>query len=151
MKSHPEIETAMRAVACRVLVSLIFLLSFTACSQRTVNLDVAVYNYWPRAIYDVTVNSQYAGGAFMAYEPGNAGGKIVCCVKIARGPVSVEYSLGGPEGAPRLGERIHATAVLQALPGNAKVLTLHVYPDETAVAEASREYVDERPEPQAKK
>ncbi len=115
------------------------------------NLDVSIYNYWPRAIYDVAVNGQYAGGAFMAYEPGNAGGKIVCCVKVKQGPISIEYSLGGPEGAPRLGERIHATAVLSELPGNSKVLTVHVYPNETAVAEASKEYVDERPEPEAKK
>ncbi|WP_334000230.1 hypothetical protein [Burkholderia gladioli] len=115
------------------------------------NLDVAIYNYWPRAIYDVAINGQYAGGAFMAYEPGNAGGKIVCCVKVKPGPISVEYSLGGAEGAPRLGERIHATAVLQTLPGNSKVLTVHVYPNEIAFAEASREYVDERPEPEGKK
>jgi hypothetical protein len=149
MKTRPGI--AFNAAACRLLVGLMSLLPLAACSERTMNLDVSIYNYWPRAIYDVAVNGQYAGGAFMAYEPGNAGGKIVCCVKVKPGPISIEYSLGGAEGAPRLGERIRATAVLQELPGDAKVLTVHVYPNETAFAEASKEYVDERPEPTGKK
>ncbi|PRG42945.1 hypothetical protein C6V06_35015 [Burkholderia gladioli] len=149
MKKRSEI--AINVAVCRLLIGLMSLLPLAACSERTMNLDVAIYNYWPRAIYDVAINGQYAGGAFMAYEPGNAGGKIVCCVKVKPGPISVEYSLGGAEGAPRLGERIHATAVLQTLPGNSKVLTVHVYPNETAFAEASREYVDERPEPEGKK
>lgn len=79
------------------------------------------------------------------------GGSVVCCIKVKPGPIRIEYSLGGSEGMPRLGERIHATAVLTELPGNAKVLTVHVYPDGTAFAEASREYVDERPEPKGKR
>ncbi|MEX3951756.1 hypothetical protein AB4Y40_28885 [Paraburkholderia sp. EG287B] len=115
------------------------------------NIDVSIYNYWPRAIYDVAVNGQYAGGAYMAYHPGGAGGSTVCCVNVKPGPISIDYSLGGPEGAPRLGERIHATAVLRELPGDSRVLTMHVYPNETAVAEASKEYVDERPAPEEKR
>lgn len=144
-------EAAVNSMIRRLIVGLLSVLPLTACLERPMNLDVAVYNYWPRAIYDVAVNGQYAGGAFMAYEPGNAGGKIVCCVKVKPGPISIEYSLGGPQGAPRLGERIHATAVLQELPGDSKVLTVHVYPNATAIAEASKEYVDERPEPEGKK
>ncbi|MEX3844720.1 hypothetical protein [Paraburkholderia sp. BR10882] len=46
------------------------------------NIDVSIYNYWPRAIYDVAVNGQYAGGAYMAYHPGGAGGSTVCCVTV---------------------------------------------------------------------
>ncbi|WDD91861.1 DUF3304 domain-containing protein [Burkholderia sp. FERM BP-3421] len=115
------------------------------------NLDVSIYNYWPRAIYDVAVNGQYAGGAYMAYHPGGAGGSTVCCIKVKPGPITIEYSLGGSEGMPRLGERVHAIAILQELPSDSKVLTFHVYPDETAFAEASKEFVDERPEPEGKK
>ncbi|WP_407853094.1 hypothetical protein [Burkholderia gladioli] len=136
----------INAMIYRLLVGLMPLLLFSACSERSMNLDVAIYNYWPRAIYDVAVDGQYAGGAFMAYEPGNVGGKVVCCVRVKPGPISIEYSLGGPEGAARLGEKIRATAVLQNLPGNSKILTMHVYPSGTAYAEVSRAYVDERPE-----
>ncbi|WP_179401883.1 hypothetical protein [Burkholderia guangdongensis] len=149
MKS--KADAAMNTLARRLLVGLISVLPLTACSERVMNLDVAIYNYWPRAIYDVAVNGQYAGGAYMAYHPGGAGGSTVCCVKVKPGTVTIEYSLGGSEGAPRLGERIHATAVLSELPGDSKILTVHVYPDESAVAEASKEYVDERPEPEGKK
>ncbi|WP_429252340.1 hypothetical protein [Paraburkholderia sp. GAS333] len=149
MKSR--IDVVKNTLTRRLFASLMILLSLTACSEKTMNLDVAIYNYWPRAIYDVAVNGQYAGGAFMGYHPGGAGGSVVCCVKVKPGPVMIEYSLGGSEGAPRLAERVHATAVLQELPGDSKVLTVHVYPDETAFAEVSKEYVDERPEPQSKK
>ncbi|AJK45308.1 DUF3304 domain-containing protein [Burkholderia plantarii] len=149
MKTRPGI--AFHAAACRLLVGLMSLLPLAACSERTMNLDVSIYNYWPRAIYDVAVNGQYAGGAYMGYHPGGAGGSVVCCIKVKPGPITIEYSLGGSEGMPRLGERIHATAVLQALPDNSKVLTMHVYPNGTAFAEASKEYVDERPEPEDKK
>ena len=144
-------DAAFNTLTRRLLVGLLSVLPLAACSERPTNLDVSIYNYWPRAIYDVAVNGQYAGGAFMAYHPGGAGGKIVCCVKVKPGPISIDYSLGGPEGAPRLGERIHATAVLRELPGDSRVLTVHVYPNETAVAEASKEYVDERPGPEEKR
>lgn len=144
-------NAAVTTLAHGIFVGLLSVLPLTACSDRPMNLDVAIYNYWPRAIYDVAVNSQYAGGVFMAYEPGNAGGKIVCCVRVKPGPISIEYSLGGAEDTPRVGERIHATAVLQELPGDSKVLTVHVYPNATAIAEVSKEYVDERPEPEDKK
>ncbi|NBI47594.1 DUF3304 domain-containing protein [Burkholderia sp. ISTR5] len=149
METRPRIT--INAVACRLLAVLMSFLLLAACSERSMNLDVSIYNYWPRAIYDVALNSQYAGGAYMAYHPGGAGGSVVCCIKVKPGPIRIEYSLGGSEGMPRLGERIHATAVLTELPGNAKVLTVHVYPDGTAFAEASREYVDERPESKGKR
>jgi hypothetical protein len=144
-------KVAIHALACRWVIGLVFLLPLAACTEKTMNLDIAIYNYWPRAIYDVAVDKQYAGGAYMAYHPGGAGGSAVCCVSIKKGPITVEYSLGGAEGAPRLAERIHSTAVLEELPGDSKVLTVHIYPNETAFAEASQEYVDERPEPQAKR
>jgi hypothetical protein len=124
-------------------------LPLTACSERVMNLDVSIYNYWPRAINDVVVNGQYAGGAFMAYHPGGAGGSAVCCVKVKPGSITIEYSLGGPEGASRLGEKIRATTVLKEIPSDAKVLTVHVYPNGTISAEASAEYVDERPQPES--
>lgn len=140
---------AMKQLVGCLIVGLMAVLPLTACSERVMNLDVAVYNYWPRAINDVVVNGQYAGGAFMAYHPGGAGGSIVCCVKVKPGPITIEYSLGGAEGAPRLGEKNHATTVLREIPDDAKVLTVHVYPNKTISAEASAEYVDERPQPGA--
>ena len=149
MKLKPD--AAVNTLGRCLFVGLLSVLPLTACSERPMNLDVAIYNYWPRAIYDVAVNSQYAGGAYMAYHPGGAGGSTVCCVQVKPGTISIEYSLGGPEGAPRLGERIHATAVLRDLPGGSKILTVHVYPDASAVAEASKEFVDEQPEPGGKK
>ncbi|WP_186071968.1 hypothetical protein [Burkholderia gladioli] len=94
----------INAMIYRLLVGLMTLLLFSACSERSMNLDVAIHNYWPRAIYDVAVDGQYAGGAFMAYEPGNVGGKVVCCVGVKPGPISIEYSLGGQRWPRKFGQ-----------------------------------------------
>lgn len=144
MKS--KIDAAKTALARSLLIGLISVLPLTACSERSMNLDVAVYNYWPRPILDVSVNGQYAGGSFGEYHPGSAGGKIVCCVKVKPGPVSVEWTLDGPPDAPGNGTKIRATTELGNISDNAKVLTIHIYPDKTVFAETSEEYVDERPE-----
>lgn len=109
------------------------------------NLDVAIYNYLPRPIMDVSVNGQYAGGSFGEYHPGGAGGKITCCVKVHPGPISVQWTLDGPPDAPGNGTTIHATGVLDKVSSDDKVLTVHVYPDKTVMVETSKEYVDERP------
>lgn len=110
-------------------------------------MDVAIYNYWPRPIMDVSVNGQYAGGgSFGGYHPGGAGGKIVCCVNIKPGAISVVWTLDGPPNALGNGTKIQATTVLDHISSDAKVLTIHIYPDKTVFAETSAEYVDERPQ-----
>ncbi|WP_186160477.1 hypothetical protein [Burkholderia gladioli] len=119
-----------------------FSLLLSACSEKS--MDVAIYNYWPRPIMDVSVNGQYAGGSFGEYHPGGVGGKVICCVKVKQGPVSVAWTLDGPPNAPGNGTRIQVVAVIEHISSGAKVLTIHIYPDETVFAETSKEYVDER-------
>jgi hypothetical protein len=137
----------MNALVCSLPVGLLISLPLTGCSERSVNLNVAIYNYWPRPIMDVSVNGQYAGGSFGEYHRGGAGGKIVCCVKVKPGPISVEWTLDGPPNAPGNGTRIRVTTVLDRISSNAKVLTVHIYPNKTVFPETSEQYMDERPEP----
>jgi hypothetical protein len=139
----------MRHLVRRVALGLMTALSLAACSEKTVNLDVAIYNYWPRPVMDVSVNGQYAGGSFGEYHLGGAGGKITCCVAVHPGPISVQWTLDGPPKAPGNGTTIHATAILDKVSSDAKVLTVHVYPDKTVAVETSKEYVDERPPKEA--
>jgi hypothetical protein len=139
----------MNALVFRLLVGLMSALPLTACSEKS--MDVAIYNYWPRPIMDVSVNGQYAGGSFGGYHPGGAGGAIVCCVSVKPGPISVQWTLDGPPNAPGNGTTIRATTTLDHISSDAKVLTVHIYPDKTVFAETSAEYVDERPQAQGRK
>ncbi|WP_179401886.1 hypothetical protein [Burkholderia guangdongensis] len=50
--------------------------------------------------------------------------------------------------APGNGTKLQATTVIDHMSGDAKVLTVHLYPDKTVFAETSAEYVDERPQHQ---
>ncbi|CAE6820043.1 hypothetical protein PQR36_23090 [Paraburkholderia nemoris] len=115
------------------------------CTQKTMELQVVVYNYWPRAIADVSVDGQYAGGSYGSYGIDGTGGKITCCVRVKTGQVTVDWTLDGPENSPRLGEHIHAHGALEKVPPDAQFLAVHIYPDQTVALEASRQLADSRP------
>ncbi|MDR6411972.1 hypothetical protein ACTJLC_21570 [Paraburkholderia sp. 22099] len=130
-----------RIMMCAALV----ITPLTGCAEKTMDLQVVVYNYWPRAIADVSVNGQYAGGSYGSYGIDGTGGKITCCVKVKTGSMTVDWTLDGPENSPRLGERIHAQASLASVPSDAEFLAVHIYPDQTVVLEATRQLADSRP------
>ncbi|MFZ6751398.1 hypothetical protein [Undibacterium sp. Ren11W] len=124
-------------------VSLLCLLPvLTACGTTQKNLTVVVYNYWPRAIADVSINGKYAGGSFGAYGPGGTGGSMVAGVPIHVGEQKIEWVLDG--NLPRLNETLTATAILKDIPSDSKVLAIHIYPDETVFVETARRLPGER-------
>lgn len=130
------------------LLKLCLILSLSVlggCATTSANLTVVVYNYWPRAIADVSINGKYAGGSFSAYGPGGTGGKMVTGVPIHVGEQKIEWLLDGGEKQSRLGEKINATTVLKEIPKNATVLAIHIYPDETVFVETARRLPDEKP------
>jgi hypothetical protein len=53
--------------------------------------------------------------------------------------------LDGGENQPRLFEKITATAVLKDIPSGAKILAIHIYPDETVFVETAEWLPDEKP------
>jgi hypothetical protein len=130
------------------LIKLCLILSLSVlagCATTSANLTVVVYNYWPRAIADVSINGQYAGGSFGAYGPGGTGGKMVAGVPITVGEQKIEWLLDGGEKQSRLGEKITATTVLKEIPKDATVFAIHIYPDETVFVETARRLPGEKP------
>jgi hypothetical protein len=125
------------------ILLLCFIPLMNACAEKKMNLTVVVYNYWPRAIADVSINGKYAGGSFGAYGPGGTGGSMVAGVPIHVGEQKIEWVLDG--NLPRLNETLTATAILKDIPSDSKVLAIHIYPDETVFVETARRLPDERP------
>jgi hypothetical protein len=126
------------------ILLLCFIPLMNACAEKKMNLTVVVYNYWPRAIADVSINGKYAGGSFGAYGPGGTGGKMVAGVPIHVGEQKIEWMLDGGENQPRLFEKITASAMLKDIPSDSKVLAIHIYPDETVFVETARWLPGER-------
>jgi hypothetical protein len=127
----------------RAVFAIMLSLPLGACAEKEMNLDVVVFNYWPRAIADVSVNGQYAGGSFGGFGPGGTGGKTVTGVPIKLGRQQVSWVLDGGEGAPRLGEAISASAELKKVPRDAKYLAIYIYPNETVEVATSHFYPDD--------
>ena len=139
------IQKIMEIVKIRA-IAILFLCAvplLSSCAEKKMNLTVVVYNYWPRAIADVSINGKYAGGSFGAYGPGGTGGKMVAGVPIHVGEQKIQWVLDG--NLPRLGETLTATVILKEIPSDSKVLAIHIYPNETVFIETSVRLPDERP------
>ena len=93
-----------------------------------VYLDVSIYNYLDRTIFDVYLNKKDIGVA-RAF----GGGGLMTGVKVPLGPQTVSWRLDGPEGMEGNGDRVHAanTLVLEAPPATHRYLGVHIYPDYT--------------------
>jgi hypothetical protein len=127
------------------ILLLCFIPLMNACAEKKMNLNVIVFNYWPRAIADVSINGQYAGGSYSAYRPGGAGASMVSGVPIHVGEQKIEWMLDGGENQPRLFEKITATVNLKDIPSNAKVLGIHIYPNETVYVETGVWHLEAHP------
>jgi hypothetical protein len=128
-----------------IVYTLLVITPLFGCAEKIWNLQVVVYNYWPRAIADVSVNGQYAGGSYGSFGIDGTGGKITCCVTVKSGLVAVDWTLDGPENSPRLGQHIHAQGILGTVPPDAEFLAVHIYSDQTVVLDATRQLADSRP------
>jgi hypothetical protein len=121
------------------------LLILSSCRGGPANtyLDISLYNYLDRAIFDVDMN----GAGFMG-APGHGfyGSNAVMLMQpITLGPQIVTWRLGGPEGTPRNGERVVArnNPMLRVVPKDAKWLALHIYDDDTVEIKLSTGTPDE--------
>ena len=124
-----------------------------ACAEKEMNLDVVVFNYWPQAINDVTLNGNWIGAGFGGFGPGGTGGSTVIGVPIKLGRQQIRWVLSGGEGALRPGEEtiLLATAELKKVPRDAKYLAIYIYPDETVEVATSHFYPDDSKKGEARK
>jgi hypothetical protein len=125
---------------CLATLGALFL---SACEAKpmTVSLDVVLFSYLERPIFDVFVGKRDIGVS-SAY-PTTGGGTDVG-VQFNLGPQKVTWRLGGPEGMSRNGETVTAknTPELKDIPSTARYLAVHIYPDETVEFIFSQHYPD---------
>ncbi len=103
-----------------------------ACSTKpsTATLDVVLFNYLDRSIFDVFVGEHDIGVA----GPYPYSGKgTMMGLRFSIGPQKITWRLDGPEGMPRNGEVVFAknSPELRNVPGNVRFLAVHIYPDDT--------------------
>lgn len=119
-------------------------LLLAACQSQSSDLNVVVFNYWPRALADLYVNGQHVGAG---YEQGGGGSKISCCYKVAPGKVEVKWMLGGGLGDPLTGKTMAASAELLSIKPKADYLGVYHYPDGTLALDTARGIPDDRRQP----
>lgn len=101
-------------------------------SVKHVVLNVVLFNYLDRPIFDVDLNGTDIGVA------GKFGGGrgVMTGVTIPMGTQTLSWRLDGPEGTPRNGETINVkNSILlttEKIPSGTCYLGVHIYPDETA-------------------
>jgi len=99
--------------------------------KKQVVLNVVLYSYLGRPIYDIYLNGMDLG---VANSFGGTG--IISGVPIPLGPQTLTWKLGGPRGMPRNGDVVtaknHLVLTVDKIPSNARYLGVHVYSDETA-------------------
>jgi hypothetical protein len=134
-----------RQILCG-LASLSLLYPLAACGEGTnkgslfmskkVVVNVVVFNYLNRPIFDVYLNGAMIGGS--ASLPNSPYGQFgtVGGVTVPLGPQTLTWRLDGPKGTPRNGETDSAKNSLvitpEQIPSDVHSLGVHIYPDNTA-------------------
>lgn len=117
----------------------------TGCGAQAMEMNVVVFNYWPRALADVYVNGQWVGGGYGGYtEAGGTGSKVSCCYKIAPGKVEVKWMLDGPSADPLTGKTMSSSTELVSIKPNADYLGVYLYPDGTVALDTTRGIPDDK-------
>jgi hypothetical protein len=125
-----------RKILCG-LAGLSLLYPLVACGKgnvfmrKEITLNVVLYSYLNRPIFDVLLNDGDIGVA-NAY----GGGGVMTGVTIPFGPQTLSWRLDGPKGTPRNGETVAVKNSLiltkDQTPPQAEYLGVHIYPDSTA-------------------
>lgn len=107
----------------------------------TVNLDVVLFSYLDRPIFDVYLNRTDIG---VAGPWPYSGRGTMTGVQIALGPQKISWRLGGPEGMARNGETVAAKnhPELKDVPPNSVFLGVHIYADNTVELIPSEHFPD---------
>lgn len=124
-----------RRIAIR-FIGLSFMMPLAACGQgekkvqKETGLNVVMYSYLDRPIYDIIFNGTDLG---VANKYGGTG--IITGVRIPFGIQTLRWNLDGPKGTPRNGElvRMKNKIVLspEQIPAGTRYVGLHLYPDDT--------------------
>lgn len=104
-------------------------------------MNVVVFNYWPRAMADVYIDGQHVGAG---YEQGGGGSSISCCYKVRSGEVQVKWMLGGGIDDPLAGKVMSASARLKEIKPGARYLGVYLYPDGTVALDTAKGIPDDR-------
>lgn len=105
------------------------------------DMNVVVFNYWPRAMADVYVDGQHVGAG---YEQGGGASSISCCYKIKAGEIEVKWMLGGGIDDPLTGKTMSSSARLIEIKPEAKYLGVYLYPDGTVALDTAKGIPDDR-------
>ena len=144
MANNTKLSASRRAF-CAVGLGLFLLSAITACEAKpmTVNLNISLFNYSDRSIFDIYMNkTDFMGAPAHGFYGSNS---IMLEQVITLGPQKVTWRLDGPEGMPRNGETVTAknTPILAEIPKGVKWLALHIYPDDTVEITLSKGTPDE--------
>lgn len=107
-------------------------------------MNVVVFNYWPRPMADVFVDGQHIGAGYGEFGPGGTGGSISCCFKVKTGTVKVNWMLDGRPDDPLTGKTMSATVELKEIKPNARYLGVYLYPDGTVALDTAKGIPDDR-------
>lgn len=128
-----------------LLAGASFMAMLGACAKRSpshaVVLDMVLFNYLPRPIFDVFLNGKASHSSFAFPETG--GGTIVG-VEVPFGPQKLTWRLDGPEGMAGNGDvvtaRNQADLRLEVVAANAQFIAVHIYPDDSAELITTQHY-----------
>ncbi|MBD8563523.1 hypothetical protein IFU01_04480 [Oxalobacteraceae sp. CFBP 8763] len=111
-------------------VAILSAASFCEAKPMKVTLNVVLFNYLNRPIFDVFIDGKVGRGSD-AYPATGAG--IITGVPFDLGPKTVTWRLDGPKGTPRNGETITNKNPLRldTVKQGARYLGVHIYPDDT--------------------
>lgn len=127
--------------AFRSALLLLLLPVITNCGFTAMDMNVVVFNYWPRAMADVYVDGQHVGAGF---EQGGGGSSISCCYKVRPGEVQVKWMLDGPPNDPLTGKTLSSSARLEKINPGARYLGVYLYPDGTVALDTAKGIPDDR-------
>lgn len=119
------------------------LLFLSACeaTPMTVNLDVVLFSYLDRPIFDVYLNRTDIG---VAGPWPYSGRGTMTGVQIPLGPQKISWRLGGPEGMVGNGQTVVGKNIptLTEVPGRSAFLGVHIYADDTVELIPSEHFPD---------
>jgi hypothetical protein len=113
-----------------VFSSFIFFLNACESENMRVILDVVVFSYLDRPIFEIEVDGK--GDESSGVYP-QTGKSTSAGIELQLGSKEVTWRLDGPQGAARNGETVSNKNNLKldyVMPG-AKFLAIHIYPDDT--------------------
>jgi hypothetical protein len=127
----------------RRAIPWIMVLLQAGCGAQGMDMNIVVFNYWPRAMGNVYLDGQHVGAGFGAFGPGGTGGSISCCHRVKAGKVKVDWILSGGEGDPLTGTTMSASAELKEIKPNANYLGVYLYPDGTVALDTAKGIPDD--------